>query len=259
MNILLIAIFTALVVFLTFQWLGLYTMHGDSITVPSVQGKSLDEIEILLANSDMTYEVTDSIFSDEYPKGTVVSQTPEAGDEVKQGRTIYLTLNRRLIEMVTVPDIIGKSKRIAVTTLEISGLRLNSLRYKPDESCTDCVVGLEYMGEEVSPNEKLVKGSRVNLILGQSSNVPTTTPDLLGLTYSEAYQLIISSSLNMGSIVYCEGCESAEDSAKAFVVNQRPMRNEMTNLGSFVDLYLTTDTSEVNGLQQLTDTIANEE
>lgn len=133
------------------------------------------------------------------------------------------------------------------------------MKYRPDESCTDCVVALEYKGYEVQPGEDLIKGAKVDLILGQSSDVPTTTPDLLGLTYKEAYELIIASSLNMGGIVYCEGCDNAEDSAGAFVVNQRPERNEMVNLGSFIDLYLTTDTNQINALLQPTDTVPNEE
>ncbi|HKK37920.1 MAG TPA: PASTA domain-containing protein, partial [Cryomorphaceae bacterium] len=144
MNILLIVVFIALVVFLTMQWLGMYTMHGDSLAVPDIKGRSIENIETLLSNTDMTYEVTDSIYTDEYPRGTVVSQNPKARKQVKKGRTIYVTINSVLPEMVEAPALIGKSKRIAVPILEISGLKLKSLKYRPDESCTDCVVGLEY-------------------------------------------------------------------------------------------------------------------
>ncbi|HKK38300.1 MAG TPA: PASTA domain-containing protein, partial [Cryomorphaceae bacterium] len=99
------------------------------------------------------------------------------------------------------------------------------------------------------------KGEGVVLILGQTSNVLTTAPDLLGLTYAEAQELIISSSLNVGSVSSCVGCNTAEDTSSAFVVNQRPQRNEMINLGTFVDLYLTTDTSMVKDFKTATDTI----
>jgi beta-lactam-binding protein with PASTA domain len=258
MNILLITIFISLVVFLTMQWLGMYTMHGESMSVPDIKGKSIENIETLLANIDMTYEVTDSIYTDEYPRGTVVSQNPKSGKQVKKGRTIYLTINSELPEMVETPDLIGKSKRIAVPILEISGLNLIALKYRPDESCTDCVVGLEYNGKQVEPGDKIRKGEGVVLILGQTSDVPTSAPDLLGLTYAEAYELIISSSLNVGSILSCAGCETANDTSAAFVVNQRPQRNEMINLGTFVDLYLTTDTAMVKEFKTATDTIPNE-
>ncbi len=124
MNILLITVFISLVVFLTMQWLGMYTMHGESMTVPDIKGRSIESIETLLANTDMTYEVTDSIYTDEYPRGVVVSQNPKSGKQVKKGRTIYLTINSVLPEMVEAPDLIGKSKRIAVPILEISGFEV---------------------------------------------------------------------------------------------------------------------------------------
>lgn len=258
MNILLITVFIGLLVFLTMLWLGIYTMHGESMGVPDVKGKPISAIENLLANTDMTYEISDSIYTDEYERGAVVSQNPEAGKQVKKGRTIYLTINSTLPEMVEAPDLIGKSKRIALPILGITGLELISLKYRPDESCTDCVVGLEYKGREIEPGDKLLKGEGVSLILGQTSDVPTTSPDLLGLTYTEAYDVIISSSLNVGTVLSCDGCNSARDTAKAFVVSQRPQTNEMINLGTFVDLYLTTDTSRVRDLKTATDTIPDE-
>lgn len=258
MNVLLITVFIGLVVFLTMLWLGMYTMHGESMAVPDIKGRSVENIENLLGNTNMTYEITDSIYTEEFDRGAVVSQNPKAGKQVKQGRTIYLTINSVLPEMVEAPNLIGKSKRIAIPILEITGLKLVSLKYRPDESCTDCVVGLEYRGKEIDPGEKLRKGEGVSLILGQTSNVLTTAPDLIGLTYSEACELIISSSLNVGSVLSCSGCETAADTSDAFVVNQRPEINEMINLGTFVDLYLTTDTLQVNIPQTSKDTIPDE-
>jgi len=258
MNVLLISVFIALVIFLTMKWLGMYTMHGESMAVPDIKGRSIENIETLLANTDMTYEVTDSIYTDEYPRGTVVSQNPKSSKQVKKGRTIYVTINSILPEMVIVPDLVGKSKRIAVPILEISGLKLNSLKYRPDETCTDCVVGLERMGKPVIAGDRLRKGEKVNLVLGKNSDETTTAPDLLGLTYSEAAELIISYSLNVGNILSCSGCASQDDSTNAFVVNQKPERNEMINLGTFVDLYLSSDSSMAAAFQTPIDTLSNE-
>ncbi len=238
-----ITVFMLLVIFLSTQWLKIYTMHGKSMEVPDLQGKDLAEIETVLANSDMTYVVTDSIYANTRIPGAVVSQNPKAGMQVKRGRTVYVTVSRVLPEFTVVPDLMGKSKRIAIPILEISGLKLAALRYRPDETCTDCVVGLEYRGKEIEPNENIPKGHAVTLILGQQSNVPTTVPDLLGLTFAEAAELINAYSLNVGNVLACSGCQSARDSTFAFVVNHRPERNSDVNLGTFVDLYLTTDST----------------
>jgi beta-lactam-binding protein with PASTA domain len=258
MNVLLIIIFVGLVLFLTVKWLGMYTQHGDSITVPDIQGSSLSDLEVLLGNSDMTFEVTDSIYTDAHPRGVVVSQNPVAGKQVKKGRTIYLTINSFLPEMVVVPDLIGKSKRIASPILEITGLKLDKLKYRPDETCTDCVVGLEYRGKPISSGDRLQKGEKVVLVLGQRSEETTVAPDLLGLTYQESSEIIFSYSLNVGSILSCSGCITKDDSASAFVVNQRPYRNEMVKLGTFVDLYLSTDSTMAAALRTANDSIKDE-
>jgi beta-lactam-binding protein with PASTA domain len=254
MHIALVLVFVVLVVFLTMQWLHMYTMHGKSIEVPDVKGYRLSELGTVLANEDMIYEVTDSIYSDDHLPGTVVSQNPESGEQVKKGRTVYVTINGTVPQKVEIPDLEGKSKRIAIPILEISGLKLEALKYRPDETCTDCVVGLEYRGREISPGEEVRKGEAVTLVLGQQSEVPTTVPDLLGLTYREAAELINAYSLNVGSIITCSGCETAEDSSGAFVVNHRPERKAEVNLGTFVDLFLTTDTTIANALRNPSDT-----
>lgn len=254
MNMVLLLVFILLIVFLTMKWLDLYTLHGESMQVPEVRGYSLSNLETLLANEDMTYEVTDSIFTEEYPRGTVVSQNPEPGEFVKKGRIIYVTINSLLPERVEVPELMGKSKRIALPILEITGLKLKSLKYRPDETCTDCVVGLEYQGESISAGEFLEKGEAVTLVLGQQSDIPTVVPDLLGLTYREAAELINTYSLNVGSIITCSGCETAKDSSNAFVVNHRPERNSEVNLGTFIDLYLTTDSTMAKALKAPADT-----
>ncbi len=234
--------------------LGLYTQHGESTTVPDLKGYPLNQISTVLANSDLQYEITDSIYSDEVGRGVVVMQNPDPNMHVKRGRTIFLTVNSTLPEMVMVPDLVGKSRRIAIPLIEIAGLKLENLSYKPDDSCTDCVLGIEYDGKPIKPGEKLRKGQKVTIILGRESNVDTEVPSLLGLTYKEAVELINAQSLNMGEILSCLGCETAEDSVNAFVANQLPGRGGSISLGSYIDLYLTMDPSVMESFDTEIDT-----
>lgn len=224
-----------------FYLLGVYTRHGESVTVPDLVEYPVSKIQMVLDNVDMTYKVTDSIYSDEVPRGVVVSQNPDAGRSVKRGRTIFLTVNSVLPEMVSMPDLEGKSKRIALPLIEIAGLKLDNLKYRPDDSCTDCVLGMEYGGKPIEAGAKIRKGEKVTLILGRQSNVTTIVPRVIGKTYRDALELINTQSLNVGEILMCKGCKTAEDTVAAFVSTQRPSGGSETTLGSYVDLYLTTD------------------
>ena len=132
---------------------------------------------------------------------------------------------------------------------------MGELKYQPDESCTDCVVGQQYEGEGVEPGAMIRKGETVTLILGEQSNEETNVPDILGLTYNDASQIILSRSLNVGDIIYCTGCQTEEDTINAFVLTQIPGKDEEVNLGSFVDMYLTTDSAAAKLIRTVNDTI----
>jgi beta-lactam-binding protein with PASTA domain len=225
------------------------------VQVPDVTGMSIAEVESNLQNLDLVFEVTDSVFSDEVPRGVVVSQNPTANSEVKHGRTLFLSVNSILPEMVEMPDLMGKSRRIALPLIEITGLKLGELKYQPDESCTDCVVGQEYEGKLIQPGTKIRKGQEITLILGKQSNDETAVPDLLGMRYQDAIGVIQSNSLNNGDVIYCTGCETAEDTLNAFVLNQIPNRGDDVKLGSFVDVYLSTDSAAARAIQTPKDTL----
>ena len=75
-------------------WLGVATNHNQKIQVPNLQKLTLVEVERTLKELDLDYKIIDSAsFNPAYPKKSVIEQTPEAGDFVKEKRKIYLTLN----------------------------------------------------------------------------------------------------------------------------------------------------------------------
>ncbi len=258
MHIALIVVFIGLTVFLVMSWLSHYTRHGETITVPELQGKSLEEVHRLLQNNDLVFEVTDSVYADEVDRGVVVTQTPHSGKAVKKGRTIFLTVNSMLPEMVELPDLMGKSLRIAGPILEITGLKLKTLEYQPDESCTDCVIGMKHEGEEIEAGTKIRKGAEVTIVLGQESQEETTVPNLLGMQYRDAQDIILGQSLNVGQVLLCTGCETSDDTSAAYVINQIPNEGDDAKLGAYIDVFLTTDSIAAKALQTPIDTLSDE-
>ncbi len=256
MHVALILIVISASVYLVLLWANTYTDHGEAIEVPAIEGMQISDIEQELLNLGLTYEITDSVYSDVIDRGSIVSQNPSGGIKVKEGRTIFLTVNSLLPEMVQVPDLEGKSRRIAIPLIEIAGLSLDELKYQPDESCTDCVLGLIYQGKPIEAGEELRKGEKISLILGRQSNVRTTVPDIAGITYTDARELLSGLSLNMGAIIYCNGCETEEDTLKGYILNQTPNSGDEVKLGSFIDVYLTTDTAAAKSLRSYKDTTA---
>ncbi len=175
-NFILACAILLVVSFLAFRFLSATTHHGSSVEVPKVVGKSMAEAEEIIDDADLEYKIIDSVFKENMPKGYVVDQMPEAFDRVKDGRTIYLTVNASNAPKVEMPDLVNKSMRQAVSTLTAIGLKYE-VSYRPD-ICVDCVLAQMYNSRAINPGFKIAKGEIITLVLGQGqAEVDTTATD----------------------------------------------------------------------------------
>lgn len=104
-------------------------------------------------------------------------------------------------------------------------------------------------GKVIKPGQKIPKGSEMDLIIGRlQGNTSTPLPDVTGSYLSEAEQILTDAMLNTGVVIYDNTFFTAADSAVARVWQQRPGTNNVSSvsLGSFIDLWVTTDTLKVN-------------
>lgn len=226
-------------------WLRSYTRHNDVRRVPDLKGLSADEAGQILANRQLGALVIDSVHNEEMPRGSVVDQDPDAGDEVKPGRKIYLVLNASQPKMLDMPRLVDLSKRQAISVLDILGLKVQELQYKPDP-CVDCVIDQLHKGVHIEPDARIRRGESITLVLGsgeKGERVPV--PDLQGLTNAEVGMVLNMASLNLGVVVACDGCNTSSDSTLARVRRQSPGAgaNNLIALGSTIDIWLTADTT----------------
>ncbi len=155
-----------LFVFVLQWWLGFTTNHDQKIQVPDLNRMSLTDVESKLKELNLDFIVIDSAsYNPSYPKRSVIEQSPEAGDFVKERRKIYLTLNPSKYRDITIPDLNGRSKRQAVTQLQSIGFEIGEFSYIKDIG-KDVVRGLKYKGRTLKPGEKLPKNSVIDMVLG---------------------------------------------------------------------------------------------
>lgn len=228
-------------------WLKIYTHHGKTIVVPDLTGLTMEEIDDVTSSRRLRFEVVDSVFSTEMPRGTVIKQNPVATSRVKKNRKIFLTMNAVNPEMVSMPQLIGLSFRQARLALQNAGLVQGNITYKPDFAKNNV---LQQMHRDTVINEGTIitKGAVIDLVLGMGLSSETTrVPDLVGLGLEEANAIISDYFLNLGAITYDENLEDAEDSAAAFIWRQYPDYDELKrlNMGMEVDVWLTLDSSRL--------------
>jgi eukaryotic-like serine/threonine-protein kinase len=232
-----------LLIFITLKGLEVYTRHGQSNPVPDFRGMSQPEASKVARHHQMRIEIVDSVFIENAAPGAIVDQIPEPGHGVKENRTIFVSINSAQPEMVILPQLTDISFRQAQSLIENSGLEVGNISFRPSEF-HNLVLEVQKDSVRVRSGQKLQKGSRIDIVLGRAQgNASTILPDLLGLTADEAEQVLMNMMLNSGVIIYDNNIRSSADSMNARVWRQRPSpRTTSTiNMGSSVDLWVTTD------------------
>jgi len=244
-NLLLALAITIIVIMSVMIFLRIYTHHGQAISVPDLTGLTTSEVEDVLAARKLRFEITDSIFSLDVPKGTVVKQNPDPNSKVKVNRRIFLTMNAVNPERVEMPMLVGLSLRKARIDLENHGLVLGQISYQPDYA-VNSVLQQMHKGSVITEGTMINKGSVIDLILGMGlSNETTLVPDVLGFDLRSAREKINDRYLNVGAVTYDNSVMTDVDSLTAFVWRQYPevKGRERLNMGMEVDLWLTIDST----------------
>jgi eukaryotic-like serine/threonine-protein kinase len=214
-----------------------YTRHGQALTVPDVRGLKIDDAIRVLEGKNLRCVVSDSLYFEDKPKLSVLEQNPVAESSVKEGRMVYITINTNAAPKITLPNVLDVSLRQAEAMLLSAGLKIGKFIYKPDIA-KDVVLDVRYMNTSVQPGKKIDKGTTVDLVLGDGlQGEETDMPDLSGLSLEEARNLLQSSSLNLGSVVYTG---AITDSSEARVVRQNPAYTEGATIkaGQPIDLFM---------------------
>ena len=156
----------SLLVLASIVFLFFYTNQTSRIKVPNLVGMSLSEIDVVVSENNLRYEIIDSSFyNEEFDKNSVLEQIPFANKEVKKNRKIYLTINPSSIGDVILPEIIQLTKRNAVTILTALDLQIGEFIYKNNIG-KDMVLDVEIDGEMIKPGTIIPKKSKIDLILG---------------------------------------------------------------------------------------------
>jgi beta-lactam-binding protein with PASTA domain len=215
-----------------------YTRHGDSLTVQDLRGMTFEQVKAVLSNHNLEWEVMDSVFDMSKPPLSIVDQNPKPGSKVKEGRTIYLTINATNAPTTEIPDLVGRSSlKYAKMQLESYGLKVGEPVYKPDPHLNS-VIGMLVNGKPVSRKARYPKGTVVILELGDGlGNNRISVPYLIGLRYDEAEFKLKGYSLNVGALVADAG---VTDTAGAIIYKQIPAfgQGKTIRVGEPIDLFV---------------------
>lgn len=237
----------------------LATRHGARCTVPDFSGIALADAEQLAKKHDLELHINDSLFVPAYEGGIILDQLPKGGVEVKPGRTVYITINSFRQKMVPVPYVASRSLRQAKNMLEIAGLEIKELIYRPDMA-TNYVLEEFYERQQILADSRIEAemGSGITLYVGvEPSENNTFVPQVVGLSLHDAKGRLWESGLNVGKVIYEEGINLLNQKQARVYAQSNPAEQGLA-LGTPVDLMLTLDLDRVKRVRAEAEKLARE-
>ncbi|MGM9523614.1 MAG: PASTA domain-containing protein, partial [Faecousia sp.] len=176
-----------------------------------------------------------SDYSDEYEEGYVMAQSPKAGDMVKRGRTVTLTVSKGTEEK-EMPRLENETETNAMKTLEALNLGLKIV--VKDENSSDVKQG-SVVRTEPDAGEKLQKGQEVILYISLGQN---NMPDLKNDTRSNAETRLRALDIGL-SIIFLE--EESDNVEEGRVTRTDPAAGSQLKAKDTVTVYISTGDGKV--------------
>lgn len=203
-----------------FATLNYVTRHGQEIKIPDVRGKDLNTATSLLKS--MNFEIyVDSTYEPDLKPLSVLKQVPDTGSVVKQGRTVFLTVNMINPPHIPMPPLVNLSFRSALMLLHNNKLRLGDTTFKPDIAA-GAVLDMLLDGKSVKAGDIITQGSKIGLVIGDGlGNNTFNIPSVTGLSVDEAITILAQYNLQDILVPAYEDTK-IDDTAEATVVDQFP-------------------------------------
>jgi serine/threonine-protein kinase len=198
-----------------------------TVKVPSVYGKNLNEATQILQNAKLNFKVSNQQYSENSAPDIILKQSPDAGELVKEKRTIYLTVSKGK-ETVAMPMLIGLPVRVARLELMKRGLELGNVLY----DYSDFVAKDTIAAQAVNAGSMVPFGKVIDVTVSRGSNAQTVVPVLVGNQYNEIEFLLSQNGFILGNVTF----KHSDTFTPNTIIEQIPLQGELAPNGSKIDI-----------------------
>jgi len=207
----------------------LATANRNATAVPELAGLTFAEAQQELAEASLVLGRVS--YQPEIPagveQGTVVAQSPGAGERARKDEAVDITLAGRLL--VKVPQLVGLKEAEVGLALNQAGLELGQVIREPHETVPVGTV----TAQSAPAGQEIPAGSAVDLTVSTGVAAPQTAavPDLVGRPRGEAERALSEAGFAI------EVLESYDDQApQGQVIRQAPPAGTQVETGSTVTI-----------------------
>ncbi len=187
------------------------------VSVPYLIGLTEDEAKDVLSKEGLGYGVSERVQSDEFERGQIISQSPEADQKVDVNTEILVSVSiGKAIEKKKVPEVAGQDEAAAKNMMANSGFVVEVEQREDDNVPAGKVITTAPAG-----GVEVVEGTKIILYVSKGSN-KVTVPPLKDMTKEQAANLLASMELT-GSV---SGEEFSDDVEEGKIISQSPAAGE---------------------------------
>ncbi|WP_185873764.1 PASTA domain-containing protein [Blattabacterium cuenoti] len=221
------------------NWIDRYTNHGSYVIVPNIHHLHLNKAISILNNLGLKYEIDFSHYNPSFNPYQIIFFSPEAGDHVKIGRSIYIQANSKKILTTILPNIINKNKNIALDLLKKNNIMINYIKYINDLS-KDKILKVLYKEKSISSGYIIPYKNKITLIIGNGYYENNKVPNVIGLSLSNATTILKKKLFNIINFYYDKTLNIDTNNKNTIVYNQDPLPGKIIkNKKKSIDLWIT--------------------
>ena len=142
------------------------------VNVPDLKGETLAAAEAELSSDGLTLGAVTKKTTSTGTPGTVLSQSPTAGSQLRAGGKVSLTLAQEpKAKLVAVPTVVGDTEAAAVTALHAAGLEAQVTTVETSEAAQQGKI----VRQSPTGGTHAAKGSTAMIFVGVAPSTTTTT------------------------------------------------------------------------------------
>ncbi len=195
--------------------------------VPNVTGMKLEDARNVITQNKLSVGTITETASADNQKGMVLSQDPAPESLSHPGAAVNLTVGKG-VELVSVPELVGKTQDDAVNALTVAGLKADV-----KQQSSDTVPSGKVISSDPAANTQVPKGSTVTVNVS-SGPAQVTVPDVTGKNEADATSILNAAGF---SVVVQKVVDPANNGK---VKSQSPPGNTKANSGSTVTIVVGT-------------------
>ncbi|MHC9542011.1 MAG: Stk1 family PASTA domain-containing Ser/Thr kinase [Vulcanimicrobiota bacterium] len=184
----------------------------QEIETPDLIGKSYSEGQTVLQEKGLSLVIEREMFSNDKPEGTILDQNPKAGEKIRPGEKVKVTISKGN-KTLEVPDVKGKTIDNARKTLTDCGFTNIKIEQIFSEARPAGIV----LSQEPAP-ENMVSPSSMIFLRVSKGPEKQRIPDLTGKSETEAQKLLS----RMGLRLIVDATEPSAQIPAGNIIRQKP-------------------------------------